>query len=68
MADAEVYLTKIPEDVKEQLHELELELSEGKFWALYIVRIRCQKYYENKIDTMNKFLISCFINKYKGYL
>ena len=29
MADAEVDLTKIPEDVKEQLHELELELSEG---------------------------------------
>lgn len=35
MADAEVDLTKIPQDVKEQLHELELELSEGKFWALY---------------------------------
>jgi len=31
MADAEVDLTKIPQDVKEQLHELELELSEGKF-------------------------------------
>jgi len=62
MADAEVDLTKIPQDVKEQLHELELELSEGKFWALYIVRIRCQKYYENKIDTIDSSFPVLVIN------
>lgn len=30
MADVEVDISRIPQDVKEQLHELELELSEGK--------------------------------------
>lgn len=49
MADFTVDVSKLPDDVRDKLAELDLELSEGKF---------CCTYYVSKYYALNQSIIS----------